>query len=125
MVRRDFRLNPLRTHELRDCYWYVVKNDEIGGWSLATVDLPTSQINPYAGVFELGTFMSEGIARHMAGVHNTWWENLVWDSYRENLEWSFGQALRDYYAGITPPPAGVAEVTEDDWFDYEDELDNR
>lgn len=37
---------PLTAASLYRRRWYVVPNDEVGGWSVATVDRPTSQIDP-------------------------------------------------------------------------------
>lgn len=37
---------PLTAESLYRRRWYVVTNDEVGGWSVATVDRPTSQIDP-------------------------------------------------------------------------------
>jgi hypothetical protein len=33
---------------LRASRWYLVRDDEVGGWAIATADRPTSEINPTA-----------------------------------------------------------------------------
>jgi hypothetical protein len=50
--------------------WYAHPNDIIGGWSVLNVDTRVSQANHRRGEHELGTFMSEPIARHIVELHN-------------------------------------------------------
>ena len=52
--------------------WFPVKNDLIGGWSVATIDKPCSQLDLKKGEIEVADFISEDLARHMADVHNAW-----------------------------------------------------
>ena len=52
--------------------WYAVADDLVGGWGLATVDKPTSQIDTYVtGERIVGCFMDEDTARHLAHLHNS------------------------------------------------------
>jgi hypothetical protein len=85
VVNRDFRKNPITPEEVTYCRWYAVVNDLIGGWSIATADLPESQINVFNDEFEVGTFMHEDTAKHIAYMHNCWWDSVVAASYMENL----------------------------------------
>jgi hypothetical protein len=107
MVIRDFRKNPVTDEELHNCYWYAVVNDLIGGYNVANVNKPESQTNPQNGEFEIGCFMSEGSAKHIAELHNAWWEYEIWSSYVPNIR----VALEN----------DAVELTEDAWFDYADE----
>ncbi len=50
--------------------WYAQPNDLIGGWCLMTVDKPPSQADHTKGEIEVGTFLSQGIAEHVATQHN-------------------------------------------------------
>lgn len=81
---RDFKKNPISEEEIMHCYWHAVKDTTIGGWAVATIDKPTHQINPYDGEFELGTFLSESGAKHIADVHNRWYQDIVWQTYADN-----------------------------------------
>lgn len=54
--------------------WYPVINDLIGGWAVALVDKPLSEIDPMIGEWCVGDFMDEAQARHVAELHNTWLE---------------------------------------------------
>lgn len=52
--------------------WYPVPDDTIGGWALANAPIPTSGHSRDVGVAQLGSFLSERVARHVADVHNRW-----------------------------------------------------
>lgn len=106
---RDFKKNPITTEELMQGYWYAVVDDTIGGFAISNVDEPVSQINPYEGKFELANFMDKGTAEHIAYLHNAWWEYTVWSSYANNI--------------LVALENDVADLTEDDWFDYDDEYE--
>ncbi len=57
--------------EILDIPWYAVVNDLIGGWSVATRDVPCSELRINQGKdFELGCFLDEAIARDIAELHN-------------------------------------------------------
>lgn len=51
--------------------WFPVVDDLVGGWAVATVDRPLSEIDPtnrrHAAV---ACFVDERHARHIAGLHN-------------------------------------------------------
>lgn len=86
--KRNFRTNPVTDKELMECHWYAVPNDLIGGYTVANVNKPDSQHNVYEGDFEVGTFLSLGTAKHIAEIHNLWWDSKVWSSYYNNIMYS-------------------------------------
>jgi hypothetical protein len=100
--RRNFRTHPITADEVQMLRWYATEDDLIGGTLIATVDKPASQIDPYAGEFEVATFVAQGLAEHLIDLHNDWLDAYVWSTYRINI------ALSAYTEGLT----------EDDWFDY-------
>jgi hypothetical protein len=56
----DFLLKP----------WYVVPNDVIGGWSIASVDKPVSALLPHAREFEIMDCLDKSTAQHIVTMHN-------------------------------------------------------
>lgn len=88
MVIRDFSKDPISDTEVLNCRWYAVIDDTIGGWAISNVDQSVADLNPYEGRFELGSFLTEVEARHIADVHNDWWDKLVWRSYWPNIVYS-------------------------------------
>lgn len=58
--------------DLLEFKWFAVVNDLIGGWSVSNVDKPSSDTDSTNGEYEIGCFLSEGIARHVAASHNDW-----------------------------------------------------
>lgn len=50
--------------------WYAVVNDLVGGWCVATVDMPLSEFGSSSTATFVGDFLTEGIARHVADLHN-------------------------------------------------------
>lgn len=50
--------------------WYPVRNDLIGGWSIATVDKTSADIEPSRGEMEIGTFLARAAAEHICDLHN-------------------------------------------------------
>lgn len=89
MVKRDFAKQPITDAEVLYCRWYAVADDTIGGWAISNVPEPVSQLNPYEGRFELGSFMTFYEASHIAFVHNAWYDSVVAMSYIENLGATF------------------------------------
>lgn len=62
---------PLTAESLWHRRWYAVPNDEVGGWSVATVDRPTSQIDPVTTRDRvLADVVWEEHARWLADLHN-------------------------------------------------------
>ena len=118
MVKRDFGQEPITNEEVLNCYWYPVIDNLIGGWAVSNVNMTTADLNPYEGQFELGSFLAEYEAKHIAGLHNTWYLAKVYESYRENIEYSWYWEVVNYYHDLPTEPA---PLTEDDWFDYSDE----
>lgn len=57
------------------CRWYIVVNDLIGGWDVATVDKPSSQIDYRHTSVEHGIAwgLSREEAEHIVLLHNVWW----------------------------------------------------
>lgn len=51
-------------------------DDEIGGWAVATANVPTSQLNSCDRVVVWEGY-TEGIARHVSGLHNEWLEDMA------------------------------------------------
>lgn len=51
--------------------WHAVANDIIGGWAVATVDLPVSQVDHRHHTVVADMVTSETLARHIADLHNT------------------------------------------------------
>ena len=47
--------------------WYAVVNDLIGGWCVATRDVPASQLQPGEELMDTG---SEAIAKYVVAMHN-------------------------------------------------------
>lgn len=51
--------------------WYPIVNDLVGGWSIATADVPLREIDTRnRDVAVVGDFLTEGIARHIVALHN-------------------------------------------------------
>lgn len=55
-----------------DVVWYAVPDDTVGGWAVANADRPVSAHSRATGVFAVGDFLSEPLARHVADLHNRW-----------------------------------------------------
>ena len=89
MVKRNFQKNPLTQEEIIYCRWYAVIDDTIGGWAISNVPEPVSELNPYTGKFELGSFMTADEAKHIVFVHNAWYDSVVAMSYIENIGANF------------------------------------
>lgn len=85
MEKRNFKEHPLQAEEIMYNFWYVVEDDCIGGHAIATVNKPTSQINPYDGEFEVAHFVFRQVADNMVKLHNSWWDDIVWESYMDNI----------------------------------------
>lgn len=118
---RDFRNNPITFEELTHCRWYAVANDTIGGWDVANVNIPDSRRDYRKGEYEIGCFLTREVAEHIAKLHNEAWDNYVWDTYHDNIIEGMLQSMLAYYGDEPIPlPDGVAPLTEDDWFDYDD-----
>jgi hypothetical protein len=83
--KRNFKTHPVTNEEVKMSRWYAVEDDLIGGTLIATVNKPASLIDPYAGEFEVATFVSEGMANHLVELHNTWLEIEVWKTYSSNI----------------------------------------
>lgn len=95
---RDFGVNPLTEDEVINCYWYPVIDDTIGGWSISNVNQTVADLNPYEGRFELGSFLTEYEAKHIADIHNTWWDKEVWKTYWPNIVVSVTNEVMDHYS---------------------------
>lgn len=93
VVRRNFRTHPVTIAELHETYWYVVDNDLIGGYSIATTNKPESQHNVYEGDYTVGTFMTLHSAQHLVQLHNNWLTTKIWATYMPNIEWTFYNTL--------------------------------
>ncbi len=50
--------------------WYAVPNDLIGGWAVATDDVPPSEHSRENGIVAVADCMDEPTARHIAALHN-------------------------------------------------------
>jgi len=88
-MARDFKKEPITEVEILYCRWYAVIDDTIGGWSISNIDQSVATLNPYEGRFELGSFLTEYEAKHIAFVHNAWWDSVVAMTYMENLGINF------------------------------------
>lgn len=111
MVKRDFGQQPLTEQEIIECYWYPVKDNLIGGWSVCNVNMPTSDMNVYEGQFELGSFMTEYQAKHIADVHNKWYQDEVLNTYKSNIEVGIAYNISKYYNGNKAPlSTGVLDM---------------
>ena len=67
--------DPLTEAEILARWWYAVPDDMVGGWAIATLDKPTSQIEKFDGEsVPVDLVLTEGIARHIAGLHNAFLE---------------------------------------------------
>jgi hypothetical protein len=55
------RFNPM------EITWYARENDLIGGWCIMPIDLP-----PSSGVPDIGDFLTQEVAQHVADLHNDW-----------------------------------------------------
>lgn len=63
--------DPVTAAELWRRPWYVVPDDEIGGWAIATADLPTSQLNlSNRGERVIADAIWEDHARWLVEAHN-------------------------------------------------------
>lgn len=82
---RNFKEKPVTQNEIIYSRWYPVVDDTIGGWSISNVDESVAFHNPAEGRFELGSFLTEDQARHIAWLHNCWWDTVVAASYMDNL----------------------------------------
>lgn len=97
VVRRNFRTHPITKQEQLECVWYVTANDTIGGWIIANVNKPESQLDHYASEFEIACFMSKEVAEHIVNLHNTWWANYVDDTYSGNIMTTYNRELEECY----------------------------
>lgn len=52
--------------------WYAVPDDTIGGWAIATADLPTSRLPDSNGARWIGDALTQQLARHVVRLHNEW-----------------------------------------------------
>jgi hypothetical protein len=120
MVDRDFGQNPVTENEIINCYWYPVLDNTIGGWSVSNVDESVTGLNPYEAKFELGSFLTETQARHITDIHNKWYQDIIWATYADNVEFSWVNRVLEFWHTEAPLPNGVKPLTEDDWFDYDD-----
>lgn len=63
------KIAKLRGNELVEFYlgieWYPRENDLIGGWCVMPLDE-----GPSGGIPEVADFMSERVAKYIAGLHN-------------------------------------------------------
>lgn len=50
--------------------WHAVVNDLIGGWDVANVDKPTSELDHRVGEYSMACFMDERTAHYVAVLHN-------------------------------------------------------
>jgi hypothetical protein len=59
-------------HEFMNRPWYAIIDDLIGGWAVATIDLPTSQIERRLSeeFVVIDLCLDEDVARHVAELHN-------------------------------------------------------
>jgi poly-beta-hydroxyalkanoate depolymerase len=95
--RRDFKKNPVTEEELMHSFWYPVVDDMIGGYAVCTVDKFTSELNHYEGEFEVASFMSLQCAKHIADLHNDWWNSYIWESYSDNIMMYYNRTLDEAY----------------------------
>lgn len=52
--------------------WFVVQDDLIGGWAIATVDKPLSEIDfRERGVYVVAELISKEMAEYMVYLHET------------------------------------------------------
>lgn len=71
----DVPTGPLTSTELWRRPWYLVPDDEVGGWAIATADRPTSMIDPT-------TTRDRVLAWVVWEEHGRWLvdqHNLTWD----------------------------------------------
>lgn len=52
--------------------WYVQPDDMIGGWCIMTVNKPPGESDYRSGEWQIASFMAEGVAQHVATLHNDW-----------------------------------------------------
>ncbi len=50
--------------------WFPHEDDLIGGWCVMTADTPPSLARHELGQVEVGNFLGEDVARHVAELHN-------------------------------------------------------
>lgn len=50
--------------------WYVVIDDEVGGWAITNVDKPVSEVDLDADERVLADFVHEPIGRYVVDLHN-------------------------------------------------------
>jgi hypothetical protein len=51
--------------------WFPIPDDTIGGWAVATADMPVSQVDTRRrDVVVVAHFADEATARRIAGLHN-------------------------------------------------------
>lgn len=60
----------IKDRSFSDQGWYAVVDDCIGGWAISNVDKPTSEQYYRKGELELGSFLTEEMARYIVGLHN-------------------------------------------------------
>jgi hypothetical protein len=52
--------------------WYATPDTEIGGWVVTTSPKPYDQQDHRLGELAAANFVGEGLARHIAEIHNVW-----------------------------------------------------
>jgi hypothetical protein len=108
--------------EFTYCRWYAVVDNLIGGYAISNVNKFTADLNHLKGEYEIASFIDMATAEHLAMLHNKWWDNFVWDSYYDNLMFSYAKSIADYYHGEPAPlPDGVLTftLTDEEWADYD------
>jgi hypothetical protein len=60
--------------EVVNLKWYPVVDDCIGGWAVSHVDKPVSEHDHDEDECSLADFVDEGMAKHIAELHNVWLE---------------------------------------------------
>lgn len=97
---RNFRKDPIKPNELNECIWFVCVDDLIGGWLISNANKSAAKLNPYKGEFEIGSFMMRETAEHIVKLHNQWWNQIVDDSYADNIMATWNREIDEHYQGI-------------------------
>lgn len=56
--------------------WYARPDDVVGGWAVMNADVPPSEISRADDIWQVGHWLSEEAAEHVAWLHNAYLQGL-------------------------------------------------
>lgn len=88
--------------------WLAQEDDTIGGWCITDASVPGT---PADGNPAIARFTHEGVARHMADVHNAWLTESGWMiANRQKVGRQIARAIKAHRARFDPGSAVATEL---------------